>query len=520
MAKRKVYAGKSIVVVPKKDAAGLAAARAASLAAARKAKQAAARASAFGGPPSALQTLADTRRKPALPLVNPVQAVFPGAKITKKKSQPPGSPHPAVGTGSKKALPTASHPLGPKQVVPGKAQTQQTLPPHAKVAPPYGAGTPAAAGGRQQVPARPAANRTSIVRGSVPPRTPAANPPRAFQPEPVASTDPFAGLTPQQIVNQMLAPQYAPLDAQQKETDRLYSNQQATLNDFGGLSSLAGTSQGSGAIPPEFLAALSAQGQTEASYQHSTDLQQITDARSQIAAQAPKLLYDLYTAQTQQQADQAKLALQQAQAANTALYQQQQVAIKQRAADTLIKATQQKFGLDVRKQSFKEQATIDSSKYNWARLNETQRQHKVDAFLSSGRNQIALARVGISNKAEQRHIAELELKARSGGITSSQRLSLQKTAGKLARDAFEGVPVKESGVVTGYNHGTYQGTIRDMLAAGIPLAIAQRALNTYWSTPGAAQEWETPGQGRPKVSFQERQQINAASRKGKRRGKR
>jgi hypothetical protein len=522
-----VAARKSIVIVRTKKQAAAAQygpAYQASVAAANKAKAQIARAKHMGGPPGALETLAQGRKK-ALPLVTPAQAVFPGsAKKRIVPAQPPNrvahtgkatatsAPHPAVGTG-KRVLPPPSATGAPKQVVTGNGKTQSTLPPHARSTPPYGGGNPKTQG----------SGRTRQTRVTPPRPTPTASPTTTTT-TPVASTsvssptDPFAGLTPQQIVQQMLAPQYAPLDAQQKENDRIYGNEQGTLADTSGLTALAGTSAGPGSVPPEFVQALSSQQQAEAAYQHSVDAQKITAARESIAAQAPKLLYDLYNAQTTAQQNAAAVAAAGAVgcehgAVPAAADQHQAVGggradpgdeqeVRARAAGARAEEQDRRGHVEVQVGFSDREAAQRQGQRHW---------------LASGRNQIALKRVGIADRAEQRQVAALELKARSGGITGSQRLSLQRTAGKLAKEAFDGVPVKENGVVTGYNHGTYQGTIRDMLAAGIPLAIAQRALNAYWTSPGAAQEWETNGQGRPKVSFQERQQINTATRR--RRGK-
>jgi cell wall-associated NlpC family hydrolase len=56
----------------------------------------------------------------------------------------------------------------------------------------------------------------------------------------------------------------------------------------------------------------------------------------------------------------------------------------------------------------------------------------------------------------------------------------------------------------GFYHKTYQDTIGDLLAQGLPLAWAQQALNRYWK-PGESKSWEKNGQGRPLVPYQVRQ---------------
>jgi hypothetical protein len=51
---------------------------------------------------------------------------------------------------------------------------------------------------------------------------------------------------------------------------------------------------------------------------------------------------------------------------------------------------------------------------------------------------------------------------------------------------------------------TYQTALAFMMNEdGIPLDIAQAALNKYWRKPGSQMTWEKPGQGRPAKSFQQ-----------------
>ncbi len=127
--------------------------------------------------------------------------------------------------------------------------------------------------------------------------------------------------------------------------------------------------------------------------------------------------------------------------------------------------------------------------------------------LKSDRNfQLGLDRLGIQDANLRLRAAELEARLRSqakkGGFTAKQRLDLQKDAAAFAREAYHGW-TGDDGV---YHPPTpYQTAILDMLNEGIPLAVAQRALNRYWQRPGQLQEWEKPGQGRPFVKFQARQ---------------
>lgn len=60
-------------------------------------------------------------------------------------------------------------------------------------------------------------------------------------------------------------------------------------------------------------------------------------------------------------------------------------------------------------------------------------------------------------------------------------------------------------------HQTYQQAMRDMLAAKIPLDVAQNALNKYWSKPGQTAKWEHAGEGRPTRSYQERNPGKASA---------
>jgi hypothetical protein len=243
-------------------------------------------------------------------------------------------------------------------------------------------------------------------------------------------------------------------------------------------------------------------------------------------------MYDLYTARTQSQLDSAKFALQQAQAQDTALYHASIASTRDRAANALINATNRKFGLEGKKLGLdviKTKASIaqaaDTSQYKWATLTQRQRDSKVRALDSDRRFQLSLARNGIAEQGVKIRAAEVEARYRAGGYTRAQLSSAQKTAGQIAHDAWSGKSTIQTDPTTGKPvhgavHQSYQEAMQEMLSKGIPLVIAQRALNAYWSTPGEYNPaFEKPGEGRPKLSFQERQQINKTTRtKRKKRG--
>lgn len=114
------------------------------------------------------------------------------------------------------------------------------------------------------------------------------------------------------------------------------------------------------------------------------------------------------------------------------------------------------------------------------------------------------------------------------GLTPTQRTRQQRdwkeTAGNTAADAFQGVVDKESGDVS---YTSYQDALSLLTNAGIPLGIAQSALNRYWnrSRAGAKVVYTKgpekgfiyfpdrdigpdgkpmPGKGRPLVPYQQR----------------
>lgn len=162
----------------------------------------------------------------------------------------------------------------------------------------------------------------------------------------------------------------------------------------------------------------------------------------------------------------------------------------------------------------------------WARLTESQKQHAIDNELHNKDFKRRMKLLGISTDAELRLEATARAKARYGGTTPAQNAKWQKDAGQMAHDAFNGIyvdadshlPVKvPSGslpedVNAVLAKSSYQATLADMRARGIPLAIAQKALNSYWTKAGHDQPWEQPHTGRPGASFQQRKKKVTSAR--------
>lgn len=99
------------------------------------------------------------------------------------------------------------------------------------------------------------------------------------------------------------------------------------------------------------------------------------------------------------------------------------------------------------------------------------------------------------------------------GLSQSERRQYAKDAAKVASRAFHGYKNATGDTV----YDSYQEAMQNMLSQQIPLPIAQRALNAYWTRPGMHQPGEPSGEGRPLYSFQQRQ--GGAGRKPKPKGK-
>lgn len=207
------------------------------------------------------------------------------------------------------------------------------------------------------------------------------------------------------------------------------------------------------------------------------------DQRAQIAAKAPSLLMDL---QNQRAAQDAK---------NQALDLERYA-----------------LGLRTQNQRFTQKATSARIGLQAQGVKLAGKRLQLSALQSDRQWQATLRGLGIREAGLKLRAAETQHRLNNGGFTSSQVSAFQKRAGKIASDAWNGVPVREGGEVVGYNHLTYQRAMSEMLAQGIPLTLAQRALNTYWSRAGMVAPFEKDeagkrlgGAGRPSMSYQQRQ---------------
>jgi hypothetical protein len=246
---------------------------------------------------------------------------------------------------------------------------------------------------------------------------------------------------------------------------------------------------------PAVIGAQGLQALRQFLYESDQARQTLSDQRLQVASGAPKLLYDI---QTQNQAN---------------AFKQQQLDFEQALAAKQYGLKVKDLGLKVQNQQFQQGATV-------TRLQQGQQSLALRALQSDRSWQATLKRLGIAEAGLSLRAATAQAKLNGGGFTTSQKLGLQKRAGAIANDAFNGVAVKEKGSIVGYNHTTYQHAISDMLAQGIPLTVAQNALNTYWSRPGLTMPWEydanggrLPGAGRPLLSYQQRQQQTKRKKK-------
>lgn len=285
------------------------------------------------------------------------------------------------------------------------------------------------------------------------------------------------------------------------------AQQQAALaaqDAFPGLAGVLFTAQGS--VPGQALAASKAAAQ-----QYAEGLPAVASSTSLLGLK--NLLYQ----GSQQKAD---LAAKRAEinAQRPGLIQQAEAAIAKQAADAQeaqIKAALAESLIGSR--ALSGQVAVQNAKTSAFRANTAARQG--DARLAQGgyalklrqvqndRNyQATLRRLGISEANLKLRANQIEAKRRVGGLSASKVKQLQKAAGVIAGKAWNGVEGKdETGVYL--EHMTYQEAIREMLTQGIPLTIAQRALNYYWSKPGLTAEWEKRGEGRPYIKFQTRQRL-------------
>jgi hypothetical protein len=193
---------------------------------------------------------------------------------------------------------------------------------------------------------------------------------------------------------------------------------------------------------------------------------------------------------------------------------------------------------------------VDRSKQAWTRMGIQEKQFAINTIYKDKNYQLAVGRLTL---AEQKAAAAAEAKLQGGGYTRGQLLSLSAKAGKIAKAAFNGTATNVQGIIVtaqdgsqhlvdpsmpnlnkylkdnnltpvtdssgNYkmskssvaHHMTYQQALKEMIADGVPLSVAQNSLNQYWTKPGKGQSWEygpdgklLPGAGRPAMSYQQR----------------
>lgn len=157
------------------------------------------------------------------------------------------------------------------------------------------------------------------------------------------------------------------------------------------------------------------------------------------------------------------------------------------------------------KQGFDERATAARLKIQ--ATNARTAQGRLEAQINRD-----LRRAGIDDEKLALDWANLEFRRRQAnkkktgksGLTAKQRADFNGTAAQIAEGAFHGI--EDDAATADVNESLppigYQEALREMYQSGVPLAIAQAALNRYYK----------PGErGRPKVSYQERQRRRRAS---------
>jgi hypothetical protein len=175
-------------------------------------------------------------------------------------------------------------------------------------------------------------------------------------------------------------------------------------------------------------------------------------------------------------------------AVQKALLELKDAALKERAQRVDEQIAIEKLGIS--------KANLGVSQYNaqTSRINAaTTRYNASLTRLQNDRSyQNALTSLGIDEGNLRLRAAELEakLKQPKGGkrsFTAKQIADFKTQAWDIATDAFADVGKDDNG---------YQVVIREMLGRGIPLSIAQKALNQFWKQPGRG--------GRPYLKFQNR----------------
>lgn len=186
--------------------------------------------------------------------------------------------------------------------------------------------------------------------------------------------------------------------------------------------------------------------------------------------------------------------------------------------------SQKKLGQTSANQSFNQWAKTQGLRFQGQRVSIAQQNANTavgragQAQSNADRNyQIARDRLSL---AQQTHVDALQQKMKTGGFTPSQISKFKNTAADTAADAWFGikemVPEMKNGKKTGRQVWTknwlqepmhYQEILVKMVDHGIPLTVAQNALNRYWKRPGYDADingrktgktyWFTGGTGRP-----------------------
>lgn len=181
--------------------------------------------------------------------------------------------------------------------------------------------------------------------------------------------------------------------------------------------------------------------------------QSLLDQRRLIAAKAPGILQEIMSSRASE-------------------------AAKQRALDLEEAALRRQLGND----RFDRAVTKTKLGFEQTRLTQNQKRINLEALQQDRNWQATLKRLQISSAAEKRKASELEMKARSGGFTPSQLAKMKGVAYTIADHAFHGFTETNSKGETVATHRplTYGEAIREMLKEGIPLRLAQPALNFYY----------------------------------------
>jgi hypothetical protein len=275
----------------------------------------------------------------------------------------------------------------------------------------------------------------------------------------------------------------------------------------------------------------------EYGYQSAEERKKLADKRLEIAAQEPSLIEKTRSGIISER--------------EKRLYQQATLATK--AADLKRKERESAFkqGLELQKlnqrdralayqqyafertQGYKEAQGSFNAWYKRQGLvqrGEAQAQRKLqnDRVFQNQLRSLGIREEGLKQRAEETEWKRRN-KGKPGGYTAGQLSKLRKDAFQRAQQAYNGYwaldadpnsplttsqlrqIMKDNDVTDpseleelGYFKRSYQETLLDLINVGVPLLVAQTALNRYWRQPGQTMPWETAGHGRPKRSFQQR----------------